>query len=156
MVLLQVFSLIILKLYIKSCRRSAIQRWRGGFYCCILSDIISNGLPPEEENKANSEVWNRIANGLPETSGTIISIILANLKVAGEFYAINNRGTFCSTDSGVSWKILDGIVWPKEYLLQHPGSCSKIRIGCGINELFKPGNLSVLGNWLLMLIMISP
>jgi hypothetical protein len=28
-------------------------------------------------------VWNRIANGVPETSGTIISIILANLKVAG-------------------------------------------------------------------------
>jgi hypothetical protein len=29
--------------------------------------------------------------GLPEPSGTIISILAANPKVAGEFYAINNR-----------------------------------------------------------------
>ena len=41
-------------------------------------------------------------------------------KIAGEFYAINNRGIFCSTDSGISWKMLEGIQWPKEYLSQHP------------------------------------
>ena len=46
--------------------------------------------------------------------------LAANPKVAGEFYALNNRGIFCSSDSGISWKMLDGILWPKQYLLQHP------------------------------------
>lgn len=73
-----------------------------------------------EEDDGNSEVWKPITNGLPEPRGTIISIIITNQKVAGEFYAINNRGIFCSTDSGISWKMLDGIARPKEYLLQHP------------------------------------
>jgi hypothetical protein len=50
-----------------------------------------------------SEEWKPVTNGLPEPSGTIISII------AGEFYAINNHGIFCSIDSGNSWKMLDGI-----------------------------------------------
>ena len=41
-------------------------------------------------------------------------------KVTGEFYDVNNRGIFCSTDSGISWNMLDGIAWPKEYISQHP------------------------------------
>jgi hypothetical protein len=44
-------------------------------------------------------------------------------KDSGEFYAVNNRGIFCSIDSGISWKMLDehdGIQWPNEYLSQHP------------------------------------
>ena len=57
---------------------------------------------------------------LTEPRGTIISVLTANPKVTGEFYAINNRGIFCSTDSGNSWKMLDGIQWPKHYLSQHP------------------------------------
>jgi photosystem II stability/assembly factor-like uncharacterized protein len=73
-----------------------------------------------EEDKCSSEVWKPITNGHLEPSGTIISIIAANPKIAGEFYAINNRGIFCSTDSGDSWKMLDGIAWPKEYNSQHP------------------------------------
>jgi hypothetical protein len=36
-------------------------------------------------------------------------MLAANPKVAGEFYAINNRGIFCSTDLGSSWKMLDGL-----------------------------------------------
>ena len=57
-----------------------------------------------------------------QTPGTLISILAANPKIAGEFYAVNNRGIFCSTDSGISWKMLndDDIEWPKEYLSQHP------------------------------------
>ena len=47
-----------------------------------------------------------VSKGLPEPRGTIISILAANPKVAGEFYAVNNRGIFCSTDSGISWKML--------------------------------------------------
>jgi hypothetical protein len=48
----------------------------------------------------------------------MISILAANPKSVGEFYAANNRGVFCSTDSGASWKAID-ISWPKEYLSQH-------------------------------------
>jgi hypothetical protein len=73
-----------------------------------------------EGENGNNQEWKPITNGLPESSGTIISVLTANPKVAGEFYAINNRGIFCSTDSGNSWKMLDGIAWPKQYLSQHP------------------------------------
>ena len=64
-----------------------------------------------------------VSKGLPEPNGTIISVLAANPKISGEFYALNNRGIFCSIDSGISWKMLDeydGIQWPKEYLSQHP------------------------------------
>lgn len=70
-----------------------------------------------------SEEWNLVSNGLPEPNGTIISTLAANPKVAGEFYALNNRGIFCSTDSGISWEKITNnkdIEWPKEYLSQHP------------------------------------
>ena len=62
-------------------------------------------------------MWKPVTNGLPEPGGTIISILVANPEVAGEFYAINNRGIFCSTDLGSSWKMLDDIAWSKEYIL---------------------------------------
>lgn len=63
--------------------------------------------------------WKSVSNALPESRGTIITILAANPKLVGEFYVINNCGIFRSTDSGVSWRMLD-IAWPKEYLLQHP------------------------------------
>jgi photosystem II stability/assembly factor-like uncharacterized protein len=61
--------------------------------------------------------WKAISNGLPESKGTTITVLASNPKAAGEFYAVNNRGLFMSTDSGVSWRGLD-IPWPKEYLLK--------------------------------------
>jgi hypothetical protein len=73
-----------------------------------------------DANNSNHDRWKAISNGLPEPRGTIISILATNPKVSGEFYAVNNRGIFCSTDSGISWKMLEGIEWPKEYLSQHP------------------------------------
>ena len=69
----------------------------------------------------DSEQWKLISKGLPEPCGTMIVILVASSKNAGEFYAVSNRGIFCSTDSGISWKALD-ISWPKEYLSQHPWS----------------------------------
>ncbi len=69
----------------------------------------------------NDEKWNAVSKGLPESNGTIISILASNPNSAGEFYALNNRGIFISTDSGISWTSLD-IPWSKEYLLQHPYS----------------------------------
>jgi hypothetical protein len=63
--------------------------------------------------------WRAVSNGLPEPAGTTITIFVANPKVSGEFYAINNRGLFISTDSGDSWRKLE-TTWPKEYLPQTP------------------------------------
>ena len=75
-----------------------------------------------EENDTSSQEkgWKLVSKGLPEPNGTIISVLGANPKISGEFYALNNRGIFCSSDSGISWKMLDDIQWPKQYLLQHP------------------------------------
>ncbi len=70
---------------------------------------------------ADDESWKIVSKGLPESNGTIITILASNPNSNGEFYALNNRGIFISTDSGISWKSLD-IPWSKEYLLQHPFS----------------------------------
>src|SRR5215212_5591230 len=66
----------------------------------------------------DDEKWKVISKGFPKPSRTMITILAANPKHAGEIYAVNNRGVFCSTDSGLSWRRLD-IPWPKEYLSQH-------------------------------------
>jgi hypothetical protein len=65
----------------------------------------------------NGKKWKAISNGLPEPKGTTITVLASNPKVAGA--AVNNRGLFMSTDSGISLRGLD-IQWPKEYLLQTP------------------------------------
>ena len=67
----------------------------------------------------DDDEWKAISNGLPEPGGTIISILAVNPNAARIFYAINNRGIFSSTNSGVSWGMID-ISWPKEYVSQHP------------------------------------
>jgi photosystem II stability/assembly factor-like uncharacterized protein len=67
----------------------------------------------------DSKKWKAVSNGLPEPSGTTITLLAANPKTKGEFYAANNHGLFISTDSGISWRKLD-IQWPKEYSLQAP------------------------------------
>ena len=65
--------------------------------------------------------WKAVSNGLPEPVGTTITVFASNPKVSGEFYAVNNRGLFISTDSCDSWKRLD-TSWPREYLSQTPWS----------------------------------
>ena len=54
----------------------------------------------DDNNNSNDDRWKAVSNGLPEPRGIIISITAANPKVSGEFYAVNNRGIFCSTDCG--------------------------------------------------------
>jgi photosystem II stability/assembly factor-like uncharacterized protein len=81
------------------------------------SSIIDDA---DDGNSNDKEEWKIVSNGLPKPTGTLISILAANPKVAGTFYAVNNRGIFYSADSGFSWKMLDDIEWPKEYLSQHP------------------------------------
>jgi hypothetical protein len=65
------------------------------------------------------EKWELVIEGIPESNGTIISMLDSNPKIKDEFYCLNNRGIYLSTDSGISWERLD-IPWPKEYHLQHP------------------------------------
>jgi photosystem II stability/assembly factor-like uncharacterized protein len=72
---------------------------------------------------ADGEKWKVVSKGLPEHTGTIITILASNPFNSGEFYALNNRGIFSSTDSGVSWTVLD-VPWLKEYLTQHPWALS--------------------------------
>ncbi len=69
--------------------------------------------------------WILSSDGLPEPKGTVISIIESNPKNKDEFYCLNNRGVFYSSDSGESWTSLD-IPWPKEYNLQHPWALAVI------------------------------
>ena len=53
-------------------------------------------------------------------NGTIISMLAANPKISGEFYAVNNSGIFYSDDSSISWKMPDDMEWLKEFLSEHP------------------------------------
>ena len=71
-----------------------------------------------DSGEENQE-WTLSNSGLPESKGTVISILQSNPKIKDEFYCLNNRGIYCSKDSGISWNILD-IPWSKEYYLQHP------------------------------------
>jgi hypothetical protein len=75
--------------------------------------------------RKSGKEWELISNGLPSANGTIISILASNPGSSGEFYAINNRGIFCSYESGVSWESVD-LSWPNEYLSQHPRALAVI------------------------------
>lgn len=68
---------------------------------------------------SDEEEWELVTSGLPNSKGTIISILESNPTSGNEFYCLNNRGIYSSKDSGSSWDMLE-IQWPKEYLLQHP------------------------------------
>jgi hypothetical protein len=80
----------------------------------------SSPIEDADDSNSNNEEWKLVSNGLSKPTGTLISVLAANPRIAGTFYAVNNCGIFYSTDSGISWKMLDGIQWPKEYLSQHP------------------------------------
>ena len=71
------------------------------------------------DSAEENQEWTLSNSGLPESKGTVISILQSNPKIKDEFYCLNNRGIYCSKDSGISWNILD-IPWSKEYYLQHP------------------------------------
>jgi photosystem II stability/assembly factor-like uncharacterized protein len=93
--------------------------------------IVSASLGPEEaysaeeaesfvyRREADGKRWEIILNDLCKPNGTTITTLTSNPKADGEFYAVNNRGLFMSTDSGVTWKRLD-ISWSKAYLSQAP------------------------------------
>ena len=87
----------------------------------IYRRTSSSPVKDTEDNNINDkEEWKLVSNGLPKPTGMLISVLAANPRIAGAFYAANNRGIFYSTDSGISWKMLDDIQWPKKYLSEHP------------------------------------
>jgi hypothetical protein len=89
----------------------------------LQGHYIENSESFVYRRSADREKWKIVSKGLPEPKGTIITILASNPFDSGEFFALNNRGIFRSTDSGVSWAALD-ISWPKEYLSQHPWALS--------------------------------
>jgi hypothetical protein len=56
--------------------------------------------------------WTVAMDGLPEPRGTVRAVLTAGDD--GEFYALTNRGLFCSGDGGQSWDELP-IEWPDSY-----------------------------------------
>jgi hypothetical protein len=69
----------------------------------------------------DSQLWELVSDGPPKPQGTMIAILAASPKEAGEFYLATNRGLFNSKDYGLSWNALN-LSWPSEYLLQHAWS----------------------------------
>ena len=69
----------------------------------------TSSIEDADDSNSNDEEWKLVSNGLPKPTGTLISVLAAHPKIAGSFYAANNRGIFYSTDSGISWKMIDGI-----------------------------------------------
>ncbi|MFB5600408.1 MAG: WD40/YVTN/BNR-like repeat-containing protein [Nitrososphaeraceae archaeon] len=68
---------------------------------------IEHGNSTIYRRSDNIENWKPVSKGLPESKGTIISILCSNPVNGEEFYALNNKEIFSSTDSGISWKQLD-------------------------------------------------
>ena len=78
----------------------------------------------DNDTSSQEKWWKLVSKGLPEPNGTIISVLAANPKISGEFYALNNRGIFCSSDSGISWKCLMISQWPKSIFTASSGFSS--------------------------------
>jgi hypothetical protein len=99
---------------------SASQWARQAHFVEAAESVIYRRTASEKKgniNDVNVQEWELVSNGLPKSTGTLISILPANSKIAGTLYALNNRGIFCSTDSDISWKMIndnnDRIEWPK-------------------------------------------
>jgi hypothetical protein len=63
-----------------------------------------NAIIEQRQFYGTSFVHSPFQNGLPNPSGTTITILASNPEVSGELYAVNNRGLFIPTDSGLSWR----------------------------------------------------
>ncbi|MGE5661833.1 MAG: WD40/YVTN/BNR-like repeat-containing protein, partial [Ignavibacteriales bacterium] len=57
---------------------------------------IENANSVLYRRSADGETWKNVSKGLPESKGTIITMLASNPNSAGEFYALNNRGIFIS------------------------------------------------------------
>ncbi|WP_079890726.1 WD40/YVTN/BNR-like repeat-containing protein [Halococcus agarilyticus] len=70
-------------------------------------------------SEGDAESWKRLDDsGLPTGEG-VVRAVLARGTAAGEFYAVNNRGLFSTTDAGDSWTSLE-VEWPTTFESQTP------------------------------------
>jgi hypothetical protein len=78
--------------------------------------------PPTAESfiyrRAHGKPWQLIDEGLPSARGTLVYSLAANEDEPGVFYAATNRGLFCSSDAGETWRQLDA-GWPERYRMAH-------------------------------------
>ena len=63
--------------------------------------------------------WQEVRSGLPDTDGTLASVLSGGGAKPGVFYALNNQGLYCSRNSGKDWERLE-TPWPERYRRQHP------------------------------------
>ena len=70
--------------------------------CCLL--FLCQCFNRAKPLYGTNVVHTPFQNGLPKTSGTTMTTLASNPEVSGEFYAVNNRGLFISTDLGLSWR----------------------------------------------------
>jgi len=59
--------------------------------------------------------------GLPQTKGTIASVLATDGVEPGVFYALNNHGMYRSRDAGKEWERLE-MPWPERHRRQRPQS----------------------------------
>jgi photosystem II stability/assembly factor-like uncharacterized protein len=62
--------------------------------------------------------WELVSEGLPQSSGTLVSTFTTNPDVKGEFYAANNMGIYRSQDAGLTWSKLN-LFWSDSLEKQH-------------------------------------
>jgi len=48
--------------------------------------------------------WQKVTQGLPPITGTIVWRLVADVSRAGTFYALSNKGLYMSEDTGLSWR----------------------------------------------------
>lgn len=70
--------------------------------------------------------WQQVSAGLPANDGTTLSVLAANPSISGCFYALNNRGLYASTNTGITWQQLD-IPWKDEYTRHRPAALAVSR-----------------------------
>lgn len=62
--------------------------------------------------------WTPVREGLPEPTGTTISVLATHRDQPHTIYAANNRGLFRSRDAGARWEAID-VPWPGPFREQH-------------------------------------
>jgi photosystem II stability/assembly factor-like uncharacterized protein len=65
--------------------------------------------------------WHRVTAGLPEPKGTGIYVLASQDDESGVFYAATGRGLYRSTDAGLTWQHLEGVI-PDRYRGQQVSS----------------------------------
>lgn len=68
--------------------------------------------------KTADNIWHEVRDGLPDPQGVVAPVLATNPQEPHTFYALTNKGLYCSSDEGLTWESLLP-EWPTEYLTQH-------------------------------------